>query len=263
MGTQSSPKESTASCHMFQIDHRHHKFEDLTWCGRQWRGEGRQEKEPGEDCAATWAAVFQFLSFRAHKTCIKVMKIYWLPIKVTRSFATSSPHTSPPLPQHVDNYTQYNIFLICRARPIKNNHFFVCSAAFLLLFTLFMRRWTEKKLYVVPTIFHARRHGKSFSNHVNTAGILLLRVFIKMQRTETKKKVKEKQWENPRKILAATKRKNAKAEAEQNRWTHFHSAFAIAIIKLFRRPPQAKKKQRIKAKRKRQENENQNENKPK
>lgn len=69
-------------------------------------------------------------------------------------------------------------------------------------------------MFIVPTIFHARRHGKSFSNHVNTAGILLLRVFIKMQ-----KKRKEKQCENPRKILAGTKRKNAKmqAEAEQNR----------------------------------------------
>lgn len=183
MGTQSSPKESTGSCHMFQIDHRHHKFEDLTWCGRQWRGEGRQEKEPGEDCAATWAAVFQFLSFRAHKTCIKVMKIYWLPIKVTRSFAiaTSSPSTlysSSPLPQHVDNYTQYNIFLICRARPIKNNHFFVCSAAFLLLFTLFMRRWTEnhkkkkKKTLRCPDnfscsppwkiVFQSRKHSWNF-----------------------------------------------------------------------------------------------------
>lgn len=238
-----------------------------------WQAGGRGEK--AREGAQRYPAKIvlplelQFLSLRAHKTCIKVMKIYWLPIKVTRSFAiaTSSPSTlysSSPLPQHVDNYTQYNIFLICRARPIKNNHFFVCSTAFLLLFTLFMRRWTEKKLYVVPTIFHARRHGKSFSNHVNTAGILLLRVFIKMQKTEMKKKVKEKQWKNPRKILAATKRKNAKAEAEQNRWTHFHSAFAIAIIKLFRRPPpQAKKKQRIKAKRKRQENENQNENKPK
>lgn len=214
MGTQSSPKESTASCHMFQIDHRHHKFEDLTWCGKQEGGEGRQEKEPGEDCAATWAAVFQFLSLRAHKTCIKVMKIYWLPIKVTRSFATSSPHTPssspPPLPQHVDNYTQYNIFLICRARPIKNNHFFVCSAAFLLLFTLFMRRWTEKKLYVVPTIFHARRHGKSFSNHVNTAGILLLRVFIKMQKTETKKKGKRKTMGKPKENSGCNKKEECK-----------------------------------------------------
>lgn len=182
MGTQSSPKESTGSCHMFQIDHRHHKFEDLTWCGRQWGGEGRQEKEPGEDCAATWAAVFQFLSLRAHKTCIKVMKIYWLPIKVTRSFAiaTSSPssHSLPhSLPQHVDNYTQYNIFLICRARPIKNNHFFVCSAAFLLLFTLFMRRWTEnhkkeKKTLRCPDnfscsppwkiVFQSRKHSWNF-----------------------------------------------------------------------------------------------------
>lgn len=84
-------------------------------------------------------------------------------------------------------------------------------------FHTFHAKMNRKKLYVVPTIFHARRHGKSFSNHVNTAGILLLRVFIKMQKTEMKKKVKEKQWKNPRKILAATKRKNAKAESEQNR----------------------------------------------
>jgi len=35
------------------------------------------------------------------------------------------------------------------------------------------------------TIFHARRYGKSFSNHVNTAGILLLRVLLKKRKGKT------------------------------------------------------------------------------
>lgn len=178
MGTQSSPKESTGSCHMFQIDHRQHKFEDLTWCGRQWGEEGRQEKEPGEDCAATWAAVFQFLSFRAHKTCIKVMKIYWLPIKATRSFAiaTSSPSTlySPPPPRATTCWqlhaVQY-LFNLPRAAN-KKQSFFRMFSGFSFAFHTFHAKMNRKKTLRCPDnfscsppwkiVFQSRKHSWNF-----------------------------------------------------------------------------------------------------
>lgn len=178
MGTQSSPKESTGSCHMFQIDHRHHKFEDLTWCGKQDGGEGRQEKEPGEDCAATWAAVFQFLSFHAHKTCIKVMKIYWLPIKVTRSFAiaTSSPHsmslcTLPLATTCWQLHAVQYLFNLPRAAN-KKQSFFRMFSSFSFAFHTFHAKMNQKKTLRCPDnfscsppwkiVFQSRKHSWNF-----------------------------------------------------------------------------------------------------
>lgn len=189
-----------------------------------------------EDCAGHLSCSFPLLE---HKTCIKVMKIYWLPIKMYKirgntKFSSFNPPEFSTCWQLL-HAIQY-LFNLPRAAN-KNNHFCVCSAIFFIFccfsfafhtFHAKMNRAKKQKFSLSSRynfscsppwkiVFQSRKHSWNF---------IAACFFDKMQKTKLK--------ENSACSKKKMQKYSAKAEAEQNRWTHFHSA----IIKLFLAAPQ-------------------------
>lgn len=175
------------------------------------------------------------------------MKIYWLPIKNVRDHVERVLSDPPTLllinPRPTRSFStcwqlhavQY-LFNLPRAAN-KNNHFCVCSAIFLLLFFRFSHfsceDEQEKQKFSLSRynfswkiVFQSRKHSWNF-----IAAYFIFFLFFFWF------KIKK----NARKIQPASKKKMQKcsAGAEQNRWTHFHSA----IIKLFSWRPQKRMQQ--------------------